>query len=297
VQCGQAAESGEERDGGIVADYSKTQIDRLGERLKKVQHSDEDLRMLNDYRRSFRDAYNQVLQVIRRRSESPTGRIAKSTLSIVQKLRRESIRLSQIQDIAGCRIIVQDIIAQDNLVAALRMDFPEAAVVDRRVNSSHGYRAVHIIVGISGKAVEIQVRSALQHLWAELSEKSSDVLDPTIKYGGGSKSWQFFLTKSSEAVAAYERFEITYFDSEMRQKAALVAYEVFEKSLENFRKHHQPEQAQELRHMQGQFEELKRTNIRLEKNVEQLRIRLKQIREMNMSLLSGAISSLQQKME
>jgi ppGpp synthetase/RelA/SpoT-type nucleotidyltranferase len=35
--------------------------------------------------------------------------------------------------------------------------------------------------------VEIQVRTALQHLWAELSEKLSDVIDPALKYGKGPK--------------------------------------------------------------------------------------------------------------
>ena len=52
--------------------------------------------------------------------------------------------------------------------------------------------------------VEIQVRTLLQHLWAEVSEKSSDVLDPAIKYGGGTYSWRTFLTATSESVASYE---------------------------------------------------------------------------------------------
>ncbi|MBN1912158.1 MAG: RelA/SpoT domain-containing protein [Pirellulales bacterium] len=183
---------------------SKTQIDRLGDRLKKDVHTDSDLQLLDDYRRSFAEAYEAVVQTIREGGQSPTGRLAKSTLSIVEKLHRESIRLSQMQDIAGCRIVVADVLEQDRIVAWLRGVFPKASVVDRRDNPSHGYRAVHIIPEVSGKPIEIQIRSALQHLWAELSEKSSDVLDPTIKYGGGFGEWRKFLIERSEEVADIE---------------------------------------------------------------------------------------------
>src|SRR5713226_5316692 len=181
---------------------SKTQIDRLGDRLKGGPHSESDLRLLDDYRRSFGEAYEAVVRALRQRGEFPTGRLAKSTVSIVEKLRRESIRLSQMQDIAGCRVVVGNVVEQDQLVASLKTDFPGTSVIDRRDNPSYGYRAVHIIVQMSGKAIEIQVRSSLQHLWAEVSEKSSDVLDPTIKHGGGPDWWRRSLTDLSEWVAA-----------------------------------------------------------------------------------------------
>ncbi len=188
---------------------SKTQIDRLGDRLKGGPHTESDLRLLDDYRRSFGEAYEAVVKTIRQRGEFPTGRLAKSTLSIVEKLRRESLRLSQMQDIAGCRVVVGNIVEQERFVASLITDFPKAYVIDRRDNPSYGYQAVHIIAEISGKPIEIQLRTSLQHLWAEVSEKSSDVLDPTIKYGGGSESWRNFLTGGSKSVTAYEKHEKT----------------------------------------------------------------------------------------
>jgi putative GTP pyrophosphokinase len=208
---------------------SKTKIDRLGDRLKGGPHTESDLRLLDDYRRSFGEAYEAVVQTIRQRGEFPTGRLAKSTLSIVEKLRRESLRLSQMQDIAGCRVVVGNVVEQEQFVASLITDFPKASVIDRRDNPSYGYRAVHIIAEISGKPIEIQVRSSLQHLWAEVSEKSSDVLDPTIKYGGGSESWRNFLTSSSESVASYEELEKT-------SSIAVAAYEVMAAAHEKFKK-------------------------------------------------------------
>ena len=116
---------------------SKTQIDRLGNRLREGPLSDSDLRILDDYRRSFAEAYEQVVQVIREELKlEPTGRQIKSTNSIIEKLHRESTRLTQIQDIAGCRIVVSDVIEQERVVASLTKIFPSTSVVDRRINPS-----------------------------------------------------------------------------------------------------------------------------------------------------------------
>ena len=187
---------------------SKNQVDRLGDRLRSGPIVESDLGLLDDYRRSFGDAYEIVVCTIREKLKlEPTGRPAKSTPSIIEKLRRESIRLSQIQDIAGCRIIVADILEQDRVIAALGALFPGASVIDRRVNPTYGYRAVHVIPRVSEKLIEIQIRSSLQHLWAEVSEKLSDVMDPAIKYGGGEATVRRILDKSSSMVAKQESTE------------------------------------------------------------------------------------------
>jgi ppGpp synthetase/RelA/SpoT-type nucleotidyltranferase len=103
---------------------SKSQIDRLGERLKVGDAPEQDLRQLDEYRRSFDASYSKVVGKIRDvlRFE-PTGRPQKSTSSIVEKLERESIRLSQMQDIAGCRLVVIDVVKQDEVVNALSAAF------------------------------------------------------------------------------------------------------------------------------------------------------------------------------
>jgi ppGpp synthetase/RelA/SpoT-type nucleotidyltranferase len=119
-------------------------------------------------------------------------------MSIVEKLHRESIRLSQVQDIAGCRIVVPTIAEQEKAVELLRTKFTDATVVDRREKPSHGYRAIHVIPQIDGMPVEVQLRTSLQHLWAELSEKLSDLRDPSIKYGGGPQAWQLILQELSQ---------------------------------------------------------------------------------------------------
>lgn len=196
---------------------TKTQIDRLGDRLRKGNISDDDLRLLDQYRRSFSQAYEIVIGAVRNElALEPTGRPAKSTTSISDKLRRESIRLTQIQDIAGCRLIVPDIAKQESVVQSLKSIFEDITIVDRRKQPSHGYRAVHVIINYLGKTIEIQARTSLQHLWAELSEKLSDVVNPAIKYGGGDEDIQTTLQTFSSLVAKQESLEVYFADEVAR---------------------------------------------------------------------------------
>ena len=119
---------------------SNTQVDRLGDRLRSDELSDADVQLLNDYRLSFAPAYEEVIGVLRNALKlESTGRPAKSTMSIVDKLRRESLRLRQMQDIAGCRVVVGDVVRQNSAVECLTKAFAETAVVDRRKTPSHGY--------------------------------------------------------------------------------------------------------------------------------------------------------------
>jgi ppGpp synthetase/RelA/SpoT-type nucleotidyltranferase len=180
------------------------------------------------YRRSFGPSYQEVTSVLRERLRlEPTGR-TKSNISILQKLRREtSIRLSQMQDIEGCRIVLPDYEAQEvHVNGVIPVLFAETTVIDRRERPSHDYRAVHIVVSVDGRPVEIQVRTALQHLWAELSEKVADELnDPTVKYGGGSAQVRDVLARSSQRVAEIESLERGMFrlDAEMDYRPSIAA--------------------------------------------------------------------------
>ncbi len=206
---------------------SKTQVDRLGERLKKSDITDDDLRLLDQYRHSFAEAYEIV--VARLRSDlnlEPTGRRVKSTASISDKLVRESIRLTQIQDIAGCRLIVPNVIDQNVLLESLKKvfsdteTFGDTIMVDRRTTPSNGYRAMHVVVSCLGRKTEIQLRTALQQFWAELSEKFADKYSPEIKYGGGDQKIQNILLKMSSMIAKVEEVECYVFEKTLQASKA-----------------------------------------------------------------------------
>lgn len=167
---------------------SKTQIDELGDRLRVGMPSATDLEMLDEYRESFQGAYRKVINVVRATTGLPaSGRPGKSTSSIIGKLNRQTIRLSQMQDIAGCRLIVDD--AEGQEVTRKRL-LPHLAqlgrveVDDRRRRPSSGYRAIHLIVTVDGHPVELQLRTLFQHMWSELSEATADRYGVQIKYGG-----------------------------------------------------------------------------------------------------------------
>ena len=191
-----------------MSTLSKTQIDRLGDRMRKGSISEADIKMLNDYRRSFGDAYEEVIKTLKNNLNlRPAGRPAKSTGSIIEKLHRETIRLSQVQDIAGCRIILKDIEEQDFTTELIKNIFPSMIVIDRRTKPSYGYRAVHAIIKINEKPIEVQIRTLIQHKWAELSEKLSDKINPLIKYGRGDKNSLKLLRNYSNLTQSYEKIE------------------------------------------------------------------------------------------
>jgi ppGpp synthetase/RelA/SpoT-type nucleotidyltranferase len=182
---------------------NKSDIDRLGERLRATV-TPEDLTLLDAYRRSFRQAYDTVVDRIRLETGlEASGRPAKSTSAIVDKLRRGSMRFTQMQDIAGCRIIVPDTITQACLTATLEQMF-SVSIIDRRAKPSHGYRAVHVVVRDEKFPVEVQVRTDLQHTWAELSEKLADNFGIELKYGGGPPVVRKLLDELSEITAEFE---------------------------------------------------------------------------------------------
>lgn len=189
------------------SDLTKNQINRLGDRLRKGNVTDGDLRSLENYRLSFSAASDTVVEKIRSQLNlEPTVR-AKTRSSIIEKLRREKTRLSHMQDIAGCRVILADVPAQNYVADRLQAIFDKTTLIDRRRRPSHGYRAIHVIVDIGGKPIEVQVRTSLQHWWAELSEKFSDLIDPAIKYGGGNREALDSLSVASEEIVKVEADE------------------------------------------------------------------------------------------
>jgi ppGpp synthetase/RelA/SpoT-type nucleotidyltranferase len=187
---------------------SKTQIAKLGKRLSSGRNSEDDLFRLDAYRRSFGPAYEVVIRALSGElGLSPTGRQIKTTQSIVAKLAREKTSLPRMQDIAGCRIVVETCAEQDDAVRRICFTFKDSKAVDRRKRPSHGYRAVHVVIPVEGKLIEVQVRTSLQHGWAELSEKLADIVGAEIKYGEGPKVIQDMLMKASRDIAETEALE------------------------------------------------------------------------------------------
>lgn len=160
----------------LLVHFTRSQLERLGQRLGRLEPpSPADLEMLDEFECSFDPAQDYVVQSIRGRlGLDPTAR-RKTPRSIVAKIRRQRTALPRMQDIAGCRLVVEDAIKQEEVVERLcGLEWEAHQVDDRRKRPSHGYRAVHIIVQVDGRPVEIQVRTQLQDMWAQVSEKMAD---------------------------------------------------------------------------------------------------------------------------
>ena len=166
---------------------STAQVDRLGELLRAgEQISEADLLSLQSFRAEHEEALVEVQTRVERALPGidQTARI-KTIQTLVDKLRRQPTKLSRVQDIAGIRIVQDmDLSEQDGIVRALVSEFPGARVIDRRIEPSYGYRAVHVVVRIGRCSCEVQVRTRTQHLWAEIVERLADRWGRQIRYGG-----------------------------------------------------------------------------------------------------------------
>lgn len=189
----------------------RSAIDKIGERLKAEDELDG--ATFDKLQSFFREAepfadevFASIEEVIRSASSlaesrryAITRRRVKTITSIREKLRRQTTKLSQMQDIYGCRIVVDDLRQQDAALDLLCRRFGSAAsVVDRREKPSHGYRAIHVILSKDAFRFEVQVRTVAQDVWANIVEKAADIHGIEVKYGGGSPELRAILISLSQ---------------------------------------------------------------------------------------------------
>ena len=158
-----------------MTQLSNRQLDELGDRLRVSDPTAEDLELLGQVRGLYAASLAEVTRVLVDLGLEPGSRL-KTTGTLVDKLRRiPGMQLSRIQDVAGARVVAEmNREEQDRLVERVTARFDDYRVKDRRAEPSFGYRAVHIIVKVQGRPVEIQVRTHLQDLWAQIVERLAD---------------------------------------------------------------------------------------------------------------------------
>lgn len=167
---------------------SNGEVNRLGDRLRASSAIDSsDLELLQIMRRDYQSALHEAQATIAANVDDltvSTSRL-KTVQTMVGKLRRESnMNLSQVQDIAGLRV-VRDMTLRDQtaLAAQVAALFDGSKTVDRRAKPSFGYRAVHVVVKVDGLPVEVQMRTSLQDRWAQIVERMADSWGRQIRYG------------------------------------------------------------------------------------------------------------------
>ncbi|WP_088928054.1 RelA/SpoT domain-containing protein [Burkholderia multivorans] len=140
--------------------------------------------------------------------------------SIMLKLHdREQMKLTQMQDIGGCRVILPTI----KQVYELCNMYRESPVVHEMLAPKDyinepvpdtGYRSVHLKFRFQGRGasspwnglkVEMQIRTATQHRWATAVEAAGTLRGQMFKSRRGDQEWRRFFHLASAAYAYREK--------------------------------------------------------------------------------------------
>ncbi|MBX5112665.1 RelA/SpoT domain-containing protein [Rhizobium lentis] len=208
-------------------DFSMNDVRRAGERLKenlafedRNLEGNAEIRLTFKIANSYRDSHVYPMRSVRLSIEHRmrtmgagglTAARPKRMSSIRRKLRVGTLKLDQMNDLAGCRAIMDDIQGVRAVLDAVHERFPhkirrEYAYIDQP--KLDGYRSHHIIFdfcGIGraapfdGRRVELQVRTRLQHAWATAVEAVSLYRGEDLKHGKGDDDWlRLFQLSSAE---------------------------------------------------------------------------------------------------
>ncbi|MFF7179005.1 hypothetical protein [Streptomyces sp. NPDC008121] len=178
---------------------SNSAVQKLGKRLELPEAvSEDDLTLLEDLLIDYSELLTAVRGVVDELCDvldwplGVTHRL-KTTDTLIQKLQRgkergSSTNLARIQDIAGIRVSGRITLTEQDRLREMVIDRFEqeggkCSVKDRREDPMVGYRAVHVIVAIGGRFVEIQIRTVGQDLWANVFERIADIFGRGIRYG------------------------------------------------------------------------------------------------------------------
>ena len=168
----------------VFDEYRKSHLEPLSETTLELQ------KWLNEYGHDY-----YIAQRLKRKPQ------------IIRKLNRLSVRLTQLQDIGGCRIIVEKNELVDQIISFLKAKIESTEelklvrITDYREKGRDitGYRSVHLLLERSGKKLELQLRSRIQHYWAESIERTSVIYGRHLKESEGDERVISYFQKLSDA--------------------------------------------------------------------------------------------------
>ena len=199
----------------IMMKLSKSKVDKAGKILARGQYSDEEYIEADDTFNEYREAHLQPLIDVTSKIQGWMEELSivyymayrlKRKPQIIKKLLRFTTRLSQLQDIGGCRIIVDNNKDVDLVIELVKKKvirgkfFSIKHITDYRERGRDitGYRAVHIIIEREGKTLEIQIRSRMQHYWAESVERASIIYRKNLKETEGDENVILYFKMASD---------------------------------------------------------------------------------------------------
>ena len=181
------------------------------------------LTAINNWRSSHSFPLNTLQVGLRRLASqvdvhSVVAQRIKRLSSIEAKLRRfPTMKLSQMQDIGGCRAVVRSVRHVNAIVAFFRASNIKHKLdhLDNYIEKPQlsGYRGVHLIwryysdknSTYNGLKIEMQLRSPLQHAWATAVETVGTFIRQALKSSQGEAEWLRFVALMGTALAYRER--------------------------------------------------------------------------------------------
>lgn len=209
-------------------EYSKSRVDKAGRAIAKAdEHAMVRLdarSVVNNWRSSHRFPLNTMQMTLRKYATSvdPSALVwqrLKRFSSVKEKLRRKrGMALSRMQDVGGCRAVVDDVedvwsIHKAYQASSIRHELEDE---DDYITSPPytGYRSLHLIYRYKatspakacydGMRIEIQLRSQMQHAWATAVETVDIFNGDTLKAGTGDPEWTQFFRVAAAAFAFVE---------------------------------------------------------------------------------------------
>ena len=211
-------------------EYTKGQIDRAGFSLRDSNRHDQSFINAAEILNRWRTIHVNPLNIVKRKLNNlieeidinaSTAYRLKRQHSVIKKLKRKydndhpTMKLSQMQDIAGCRIVVSNMELVNKLYDHItkQIKYEKVSEKDYIVNPKYdGYRSIHLIYRYKSKTdklqneflVEIQLRTQLQHSWATAVETVGLFTEQDLKSNEGSQEWQKFFKLVSLAFTIKE---------------------------------------------------------------------------------------------
>lgn len=143
--------------------------------------------------------------------------------SVYDKLVREpNMKLSQMQDLGGCRAILSSVESVRSLAAMYGGLQAKLFAEEKGVEiydyiggpKADGYRGIHIVGRFSaktargepwnGQRIEVQIRTHLQHAFATAVETVTTFTRQPLKFGGGPIEWRRFFSLMGSVLAIRE---------------------------------------------------------------------------------------------
>lgn len=220
-----------------MASPSKSKIDKAGRILSDVSREYDEIsleseQVFDDYRKLHLEPLTRLTLEIQSWLQSFDknyfiAQRLKRKPQILRKLRRLSVRLTQLQDIGGCRIIVEENRGVDDLLRFISNSIERtgfAKVVRHtdyreRGRDDTGYRAYHLILDVEGVQIELQLRSRIQHYWSESIERTSVIYGKRLKEKEGDPVVIEYFKRFSDALFTIETDHGLSRDSEIELQA------------------------------------------------------------------------------